>query len=153
MGGEILADYTPARLRIGGEVTHEQYRTIQELTDEGAQVDLGQFYEIGHDRTRGGAFAELEAYLTEQHMAFDRYSAPALGYDGWLVQYRPGMHEPVESPASGDNQERVVPVQAIHTLLTDCPLDGPAGEELVARLQALCGPVIGPLAKFLVRRD
>src|SRR6266508_3358085 len=61
MGGEILADYTPARLRIGGEVTHEQYRTIQELTDEGAQVDLGQFYEIGHDRTRGGAFAELEA--------------------------------------------------------------------------------------------
>jgi hypothetical protein len=151
MGGAILADYTPAHLRIGGDITNEQSLEIQRLTDDGAEVAFGWLYEIWHDEARGGEFAALEGYLTQQEIPFDRYSAPALGYDGRLAQYRPGMSQPLEFLASGDHQERVVPLADLQSILSSYPTDGPAGEALVSQLRALCGPVVGPLPKFLVR--
>jgi hypothetical protein len=145
-----MADDTPARLRIGGEITQAQYQAIQRLTDEGAQVSFGHCHEIRHDRARWGAFEALEAYLIEQQIPFDRYSEPALGYDGRLAQFRPGMDEPAEFPASGDTGEWVVPVGAIRPLLHRHWPTGPTLEELVEGLRTLCGPVVAPLPKFSV---
>jgi hypothetical protein len=149
-GGETLADYTPARLRIGGTITHDQYLEIQRLTVDGAEVSVGQFYEIGHDRARGGEFEELEEYLIKYGIAFDRYSEPALGYDGRLAQFRTGMGAPVEFIASGDNQERVVPVSAITLILSSHRPNSSVCDELAVHLMALCGPVLSPLPEFSV---
>ena len=146
-----MADDTPARLRIGGEITQTQYQAIQQLTEQGARSSFGRVYEIRHERARWGAFEALEAYLVEQAIPFDRYSEPALGYDGRLAHFRPGMEGPVEFQASGDTGERVVPVGAIRSLLNRHWPAGPTREELLEGLQQLCGPVLEPLPKFSVR--
>ena len=146
-----MADYTPAHLRMGGEITQKQYQEIQRLTNDGAEADWGECYDLWDNQAPGGEFPELEAYLTGANIAFDRYSEPALGYDGQLAQFRPGMDEPLEFTASGDNEERLVPVREIEAILGSHPPIGPAGEKLVERLRTLCGPVIGPLPRFRVR--
>jgi hypothetical protein len=146
-----VADYTPACLHIGGVISDDLDQDIQRLTEDEAEVSFGYLYEIGHDRTRGGEFEALEGYLVAQQIPFDRYSEPALGYDGRLAQFRPGMREPIEFTASGDNHERVVPVRTIQTLLDAYPPEGPLGEELARQLRALFGPTVAPLPKFLVQ--
>jgi hypothetical protein len=148
-----MADYTPARLRIGGDITRAQYRAIQAMTDDTAEVVFGQCYEIWDDQACGGAFAALEGYLTEQQIAFDRSSSPALGYDGALTQYRPGMREPLEFLIAGDPAEPVVPVPALQALITAGEGKELTLEELLAHLRALCGPVLPPLPPFSVRPD
>jgi hypothetical protein len=146
-----VADYTPAHLRIGGEITDPQYQAIQRLTSDAAEVVAGEFCEIWDHQARGGAFPELEAYLIEESIAFDRFSEPALGYDGRLAQFRPGMAEPAEFTASADDHERLVAVREIEAILSSHLRQGGSRDSLVARLRVLCGPAVAPLPRFSTR--
>jgi hypothetical protein len=148
-----MADYIPARLIIGGEVTDEQYQTIRRLTNNTTEVFREPFYEVWDDHACGGTFASLEDYLMEQQIAFDRFSSPALGYDGSLTQYRPGMREPLHFLAAGSPAEPVVSVPAIQALIRAGERGELTREALLARLQELCGPVLSPLTPFSVRPD
>ena len=146
-----MADYTPAHLRIGGEITAAQDQEIQRLSHDDAEMVLGQFCEIWDNQACGGEFPEIEEYLITENIAFDRFSEPALGYDGRLVQFRPGMDEPMEFTASADNEERLVPVREIAAILSAHQQDGSPGEALVERLQIVCGPAVAPLPRFSIR--
>src|SRR4051812_28864105 len=76
LGEDSMADYTPAHLKIGGEITNEQYRAIQRLTPSGAGAVWWESYDLWDNEARGGAFPELEDYLTAANIAFDRHSEP-----------------------------------------------------------------------------
>src|SRR5205823_83230 len=124
---------TPAHLCIGGEITEQQYQAIQRLTSDDAEAVAGEFYEVWDHQASGGAFPELEAYLIEESIAFDRFSEPALGYDGQLDQFRPGMAEPVAFTASADHEERLVAVREIEAILSSHHRQGGSSDSLVAR--------------------
>lgn len=61
-----------------------------------------------------GAFPELEIFLTQHEIPFDRQSDPGHGYDGALVSYRPGAG-PTQFVATSDG-EPAVPLQPVWDL-------------------------------------
>ena len=62
---------------------------LMEVTDEKGVICL---YD---DQARDGQLEDLEAWLIEHDIAFDRECGDCGEYDAELVQFRPGMKEPV----------------------------------------------------------
>src|SRR5690606_19447394 len=89
-------------------------------------------------RAPGGAFQDLEAYLVEQNIPFDRHTEAADGYDGEAVYFRPGMQEPACYSADQNGDPRVS-VTEIRKALAETS----TYEDLVARLSEL-GPFTVP---------
>ncbi len=76
--------------------------TPEELLTELKRHD-SEVLSIGDDQAAWGEF-ELEDFLMEHNITFDRRSDAKYEHDGLLVQFRPGMKEPAERLATQDGE-------------------------------------------------
>ena len=80
----------------------------------GSESELLKYVEEGHltfrdDDRAWGEFLELEQFLVQEKIAFNRYHSPRYEVSGELVQFRPGMDAPVSALA---NDSAVILVEA-----------------------------------------
>ncbi|MGD9697560.1 hypothetical protein [Acinetobacter sp.] len=123
---------------IGGRVTESQLAEIADLlTKEGGILsDLEYDYEkitpadiikaveiavpyklvyASNTHAPYGAFPELEKYLEDNNIAYDRLSEPYDSFDGMIVRYRPGIGKAtIPTTATGDE---VVPMSSVNKAL------------------------------------
>jgi len=121
-----MADRYPTKIRIGGPVRRKAVPAlIRAINAEELQSDWGsclpditseeqllEQVEDGHltfcDEERAwGEFADLERFLVQESIPFNRWHAPRYEYDGELVQFRTGMQAPA-SAAVSDNEVVVI---------------------------------------------
>jgi hypothetical protein len=121
-----MADRYPTKIRIGGPVKRQRLAAlIRAINAEGLQSDWGsslpeitsekgllEHIEDGHltfcDENRAwGEFADLERFLVQESIPFNRWHAPRYEYDGELAQFRTGMQAPA-SAAVNDNEVIVI---------------------------------------------
>lgn len=79
--------------------------TPEELLTELKRHD-SEVLSIGDDQAAWGEF-ELEDFLMEHNITFDRRSDAKYEYDGLLVRFRPGMKEPAETLATQDGDPTI----------------------------------------------
>ena len=123
-----MSDRFPTQIRIGGAVKREVIPSlIDAINTEGLQDIWGntlptikseesllEHVEEGHlifrdDDRSWGEFPELEEFLVEKKIAFNRYHSPRYETSGELVQFRPGMDAPVSALA---NDSAVILIEA-----------------------------------------
>jgi hypothetical protein len=121
-----MADRYPTKIRIGGPVKRERLAAlIRAINAEELQSDWGSSFpeiasgeqllehiEDGHltfcDEERAwGEFADLECFLVQESIPFNRWHAPRYEYDGELAQFRTGMKTPATA-AVNDNEVIVI---------------------------------------------
>ena len=121
-----MADYFPGEIRIGGNVSADLLEELLgELSSTGAKVggydgtefncqsadELRQALdENGHlflvnDQARFGMFEEVEGFLCEHDIPFDRHSGARYEFDAENVRFRPGMDRPVEVSSNGTGDD------------------------------------------------
>ena len=125
IGGPIPRSLVPDLLtRIANEGIGWDYggridaTTPEELLEELAQYDSTTL-DVGSGEANYGLFPDLEAFLVEHGIAFDRCTEAKYGYDGELVQFRPGMESPKVNLArqSGDRTFTAGDLRPIQKLL------------------------------------
>lgn len=123
-----MADRYPTKIRIGGPVRRGRLAAlIRAINAEGLQSDWGsslpditseeqllRHIEDGCltfcDESRAwGEFADLEHFLVQESIPFNRWHAPRYEYDGELVQFRTGMQAPAVAAA---NDSGVIVIEA-----------------------------------------
>ena len=123
-----MADRFPTQIRIGGQVNRAIIpELLGAINAEGLQSDWGsclpditseeqllEHMEDGHltfrDEERAwGEFADLEQFLVENGIPFNRSHCPRYEYDGELVQFRTGMEAPAVAAA---NDSGVIVIEA-----------------------------------------
>lgn len=57
----------------------------------------------------GGQFTDLEDWLFDNDIPFDRHSGSCAAFDAEFVQWRPGMVEPVHTASSDNDEDVLVP--------------------------------------------
>lgn len=136
-----MPDLLPARIQIGGRISRENFEAIKAMLESyksGAWDDelTATEKELSFFTTRapGGAFYDLEQYLIEHVIPFDRWSEAGYGYDGEIVYFRAGMKEPARYPADQEGNPQVS-VSAVGKAIEETR----TYEDLVARLKEL-GP-------------
>lgn len=88
------------RITIYGSLTGQQAKEVMQLCDVDDHPENLTFFEGAIQwhiqQMKGGVFDELENYLIENEIPFDRKTGPSaeLQSDGWAVLFRPGMDEP-----------------------------------------------------------
>jgi hypothetical protein len=155
-----MSDHFPALIEIGGPIPRDvvpellkrvkaeglrwnwcddalQASTPEELLAELKQHD-SEVLSVGDDEAAGGQFEDLERFLVQHGIAFDRQCNAKYEYDGLLVQFRPGMDEPAENLATqdGDPTLRLDALRPIQRLLRKGK-----GREALAKLDELLDAV------------
>jgi len=121
-----MADRYPTKIRVGGPVKRQRLAAlIRAINAEGLQSDWGsclpeitseeqlpKHTEAGHltfrDEDRAwGEFADLEHFLVQESIPFNRWHAPRYEYDGEPAQFGTGMQAPA-SAAVNDNEVIVI---------------------------------------------
>ena len=129
-----MADRYPTKIRIGGPVKRERLAAlIRTINAEGLQSDWGSCLpditseeellknvEGGHltycDEERAwGEFPDLEQFLVENGIPFNRSHSPRYEYDGELAQFRTGMKTPATA-AVNDNEVIVIEAPEIQRI-------------------------------------
>ena len=87
-------------------------RNVEELRK--ALDEDGHLFLV-NDQARYGMFEELEDFLCQHGIPFDRHSDARFEFDAENVMFRPGMKRPVEMPSNNDGDalldvERLRPV-------------------------------------------
>jgi hypothetical protein len=121
-----MADYFPGEIRIGGDIPADLLEELfGELSSTGAKIggydgtdfncqnadELRQaLEENGHlfladDQARFRMFEELEGFLCEHDIPFDRHSDARYEFDAENVRFRPGMERPLEVPSNGTGDD------------------------------------------------
>ena len=116
-----MSDYFAGEIRIGGNVPADLLEEfLGELESSGAKVggydgaafacrtadELRQAVdENGHlflvdDQARFGMFEELEGFLCEHDIPYDRHSDARFEFDAENVRFRPGMERPLTVPSN-----------------------------------------------------
>lgn len=123
-----MADHFTGIIRIGGQVTAEQWKRMAELEEllvfidpetkqktEGAPpLYDGEVYmsegaiAVDDPQAGGGMFFNLENYLVEQGIPFDRFSSADYGYDAMEASFRVGMEKPLECISTTDGDVTVL---------------------------------------------
>ena len=152
-----MPDYYPMTLRIGGRITRAQLKRIEELAKSYAAYSRGGGEFDGYDDAKGfegeepylrlylpnapwGMAEELEAYLKQQKIPFDRYTGPNYGDDGVMVFYRPELgDEPIERPAV--EGEVIVAASDVREVIEKTT----GRDDLVEQLKKLIGDDVPPL--------
>ena len=148
-----------AKIEIGGTVSRPQLtRLVQEfgvlplsvVEADALSIDLEmvppeavRFLELEDSEARGGQFEELEAYLVEQAIPFDRASDGTYEYGPDIRRFRPGLtndggssQPQIASVVPCDHENRpVVLASDVVKALSETRTRG----ELAARLKELCG--------------
>ena len=89
-----MAEYFDGAIRIGGNITREQWDRMKEIEPELARSIPSQIdgiFEHCSANTRMGQFEELETYLQEQGISYDRHSGAAYDFDAEETSFRPGV--------------------------------------------------------------
>ena len=98
------------------------------------------------DQARYGEFPELEEACRELGLAYSRHSEGKYEYDPEIVEWRPGMAEPlVRHGSNNDNEAVYVPLRQVKEAL-DC-LEAGSLAQGIKLLRALC-PEIPELPQF-----
>ena len=90
-----MSDYMWARIKIGGTISRPVLTNLVEFgvpalsSDEAAPPEAVRHLEMEDDEARWGMFEELEAYLTEQAIPFDRVSDGRYEHSPELRRFRP----------------------------------------------------------------
>jgi len=122
-----------AEITIGGEIKEELISPIAGLLDaENVQPGWGEgsynnaaeieaeiragVCRFRVDEQSWGEFPELEAFLEENNIAFDRQHAARYEYQGEVVKFRPGMDIPVTATAL-DSGKQTIPASLVLNLL------------------------------------
>ena len=107
-----MSEPIPAKIEIGGSIKRSQLDEIIRLGDcgnlqaEGAGPNYSGIsieslptprLVIGNPEADYGEFTELEAFLVENEILFDRHSDAKHEYEAEEVCFRPGMGEPLVS--------------------------------------------------------
>ena len=167
-----MSETFPTEIRLGCAVRREQVRTLirainaAELQDEWGSpiVEIeseAQLLEYRNEKgllwfchieQNWGTFKDLEAFLVEEKIAFDRRHEPVYEYNGELVQYRPGFEQPVvtEANASGRAVAQVSELKEIRDRLKLCQTMDDI-RQVIERVNALCSSEdVPPLEPFRV---
>jgi hypothetical protein len=152
-----MAEYMWAKIKIGGNISLpilsdlvEKFGIAAPSLEEAASAS---YIEIESMEARWGQFEEMEDFLEEQSVAFDRLSDGRYEYSPELRRFRPPVissdgslaQTPRDSTFLCDHDNRpMILLQDIHKALTETK----TREELAARLTDLCGleiPTLLPL--------
>ncbi|MDI6824662.1 MAG: hypothetical protein QME87_09955 [Bacillota bacterium] len=100
-----MAERIPATLRVGGSITREQYEEIKRLIEQEGDPFLSMVEPDSlvceADDAPWGRFEELEEYLVQHGIPFDRHTEAKYEYDAVLRVFRPGALDE-EVPANQD---------------------------------------------------
>lgn len=89
-----------------------------------------------------GRFADLEAFLVEHRLAFERWSAGSREADPELVRFRPGMFRPIRYPATSTKKPLVEMAPVAEALRA---IRRGENERAVLLLDRVLGPGVEPL--------
>jgi hypothetical protein len=167
-----MADRFPTVIRLGGEVSRALLPDlIAAINSEDLEANYGvplprikreeQLHEylepnsgalVFYDENRAwGGFDDLEEFLFERSIPFDRQHAGRYEYSGELVQFRPGMAGPQCAEVNDSGQIVVLAkeVQSVRDLLKN---DGVAAlAQALEKLNACCIDIdVAPLPKFQI---
>ena len=133
----------------GGRVCFDGHDSLIAVLDEQGHLILCD------DEASYGVFQDLECFLQNNNIAFDRHSDARYEYDGELVSFRPAVHN-VESQmwkfyATQDGDRLVLfnLVSQVRDILNQ-DLHGERVQEARKLLDDILGPVIPPLPRFEV---
>ena len=119
-----------------------------EPTSADALVDAkkNDTLQLCDDQARNGEFPELEEVCQELELAYTRFCEAYCGYDAEIVDFRPGMKEPLIRTCSNEGSDIVlVDGATVKEALTS--LEGGRTQEAIAKLQSLC-PQVPDLPPF-----
>ena len=124
-----------ASMQIGGVIQRDVLDELRELllvegvTDENTNETVAartpedllalacggllSFFDLD---ARGGIFEDIETFCVERQIAFTRYSGCLYEYSPELVQFRPGLSEPV-SMAANSYLEALVLAHEVHAAM------------------------------------
>jgi len=165
-----MADRFTAEIRIGGKVKRARIPAlIQAINAEQLQQEWGKALPeittedqlLSHRNEKGvlwfcneeqawGQFEDLEEFLRESGIPFNRGHDPRYDSDGELALFRPGMKEPryCVADASGALMVAVEKIQNIRDLLKRNPAKTGV-QRALRKLNALCEDAdIEPLPEF-----
>ena len=97
--------------------------------------------------TRYGEFPELEQACRELGLAYTRHSEGKYGYDAIVVNWRPGMKNPLARRSSNSSEAIYVPAQQVKKALRH--LESGRASKAKTMLRALC-PEVPKLPPFKI---
>jgi len=164
-----MSDRFPTQIEIGGRLKRSLLPGLMKvINEEGLQnvwgngiqpitteAELLQCVEDKHlylcdDERSWGEFPDLERFLVENDIAFDRSHSPRYECSGELVRFRPGMEAPISAIYSGSGTilVEVEEVRKIRDMLKECRALGDT-KEVITALDVLCAEAdIEALAPF-----
>lgn len=168
-----MAEYISAAIHIGGPVSRALAADLAAvIIESGAMPEFNLpgspgtaewleaavnptsgVLDLCHHEARWGCFEELEAWLVEHGIPFDRHRDAKYEFDGTLTSFRPTLGT-VERTATqdGDPTVRLVEVERVRELLR-AALTERSPEKVRGALTALdeaMGPEIPPLDPFVI---
>ena len=132
-----MSERYAANIRIGGEIRHsrlpkllEAIRTASISHEWGeppfepkSAEELATAIRDGHlflcdDQTRYGEFPELETTCRELGLSYTRWCEGYCEYDAEVIDWRPGMNEPLCRTGSNSGDATFVPADEVRKALT-----------------------------------
>ena len=140
--GPLLGEIQAAGVSLGwGEPPFEP-TSVDALVD--AKKD--DILQLCDNQARNGEFPELEEVCRELELAYTRFCEAYCGYDAEIVDFRPGMKEPLIRTCSNEGSDIVlVDAATVKEALTS--LEAGRTQEAIAKLRSLC-PQISDLPPF-----
>lgn len=165
-----MADYMAAEIWIGGLVPKNTVRRLcvvigseetaldwgdahfqptkrQDLLDAVRDVAGVPLHWLGYERVRYGQFSELELFLEQHRIPFDRASEGTCEYDPDFVQYRPGMSCP-RTFITNRSRQPVVERREVQAILA--MFERGRTRMVLTALQKLVGKDVPPLPPFAI---
>ena len=133
-----MGEYIAAEIRIGGRLQQTDVaglcrllsdsgvstmldtgasfrpRSVDDLLDNRQQIGRHWWLCLGDDQANWGEFRDLEAFLVERELPFDRFSEGKWEYEPTWTVYRPG--QPVRTVITNPQREPVVTVKGLRTV-------------------------------------
>ena len=154
-----------AWIRIGGRIERSKTEPfLGEVQSSGVSLDWGEppfeptsadalgdakkddTLQFCDDQARYGEFPELEDVCRELGLAYTRFCEAWCGYDAQIVDWRPGMNEPLIRTCSNEDSDIVlVDAAAVKNALT--ALEAGRTQEAIVKLRSLC-PQLSDLPPF-----
>ena len=151
-----MSDRYCAWIRIGGRIERSKLEPLLgEIQASGVSLDWGdapfeptsadalvdakkdETLQLCDDQARNGEFPELEEECRSLGLAYTRFCEAWCGYDAEIVDWRPGMKEPLVRRGSNENSDAVLlRMNDVKEALT--ALEAGRTEEAIAKLRGLC---------------
>ena len=160
-----MSDRYCAWIKIGGRIEKSSIEPLLgEVQSSGVSLDWGEppfdpssddalveakkddTLQLCDDQARYGEFPELEEVCRDLGLAYTRFCEACCGYDAEIVDWRPGMKEPLIRTCSNEDSDIVlVDGATVKEALT--ALGAGRTQEAIGKLRSLC-PQIPDLPPF-----